>query len=138
MIEFTVNGSPVPKQRPRISGRMAYTPKKTKDYEERVLRAFLSSYNEQMPAYGEEIPVRACIEVVLGIPKSFSKTKRSQAISGELVPINRKGDVDNFAKSVLDALNGYAYADDCQVTTLLIWKRYGEDPHVAVKICEDI
>ena len=137
MISFTVDGTAVPKQRPRISGRRAYTPKRTKDYEERVLNEFRSSYSGFYPAFGKDVPVRICISVIQEIPKSWSKKKRSQAESGEIVPLSRNGDVDNIAKSILDALNTLAYEDDAQVTTLIISKRYGADPYAAVRIEED-
>ena len=137
MIRFTVDGTAVPKQRPRISGRRAYTPKRTKDYEERVLNAFHSSYSGFYPAFGKDIPVRICISVIQEIPKSWSKKKRAQAESGEIVPLSRNGDVDNIAKSILDALNGFAYEDDCQVTTLIVTKQYGARPCAEVRLGED-
>ena len=136
MISFTVDGTAVPKQRPRISGRRAYTPKRTKDYEERVLNAFRSSYSGFYPAFGKDMPVRICIIVIQEIPKSWSKKKRAQAESGEIVPLSRNGDVDNIAKSILDALNGFAYEDDCQVTKLMISKEYGAEPRVIVQLEE--
>lgn len=131
-IHFTVEGAAVPKQRPRISGRRAYTPKRTKDYEERVLNAFRSSYSGFYPAFGKDVPVRICITVSQEIPRSWSKKKRAQAESGEIVPLSRNGDVDNIAKSILDALNGFAYEDDCQVVKLMISKKYGAQPCVKV------
>ena len=137
MIEFTVEGAAVPKQRPRISGRRAYTPKRTKDYEERVLNAFRSSYSGFYPAFGKDVPVRICISVIQEIPRSWPKKKRTQAESGEIVPLSRNGDVDNIAKSILDALNGYAYQDDCQVVRLEISKQYGENPRAEVRIQEE-
>ena len=137
MIEFTVDGTAVPKQRPRISGRQAYTPKRTKDYEERVLNEFRSSYSGFYPAFGKDVPVRICISVIQEIPRSWSKKKRAQAESGEIVPLSRNGDVDNIAKSILDALNGFAYEDDCQVTTLMITKQYGVNPCAEVRLGED-
>ena len=136
MISFTVHGTAVPKQRPRISGRRAYTPKRTKDYEERVLEAFRSSYQGFYPAFGKDMPVRICIIVIQEIPKSWSKKKRAQAESGEIVPLSRNGDIDNIAKSILDALNGFAYEDDCQVTKLMISKEYGAEPRVIVQLEE--
>ena len=136
MISFTVDGTAVPKQRPRISGRRAYTPKRTKDYEERVLEAFRSSYQGFYPAFGKDMPVRICIIVIQEIPKSWSKKKRAQAESGEIVPLSRNGDIDNIAKSILDALNGFAYEDDCQVTKLMISKEYGAEPRVIVQLEE--
>ena len=137
MLQFIIDGAAVPKQRPRISGRQAYTPKRTKDYEGRVRKAFLSSYHGMMPVYPKDVPAKACIEIIQAIPKSWSKTKRTKAENGELVPTSRNGDVDNIAKSILDALNGYVYLDDCQVTTLIIHKKYGVDPRVLVQFDED-
>ena len=137
MISFTVEGTAVPKQRPRISGRRAYTPKRTKDYEERVLNEFRSSYSGFYPAFGKDVPVRICISVIQEIPKSWSKKKHAQAESGEIVPLSRNGDVDNIAKSILDALNGFAYEDDCQVTTLMVTKQYGVNPCAEVRLGED-
>lgn len=137
-IHFTVEGAAVPKQRPRISGRRAYTPKRTKDYEERVLNAFRSSYSGFYPAFGKDVPVSVEIRIGQAIPKSWSKAKRIRAELGEIVPLSRNGDVDNIAKSILDALNGFAYEDDCQVVRLEISKVYAENPRATVRICEEI
>lgn len=137
MIEFKVDGAAVPKQRPRISGHRAYTPKRTKDYEERVLNAFRSSYKGIHPAFGKDVPVRVGIRIVQAVPKSWSKKKRAQAEQGEIVPLGRNGDIDNVAKSILDALNGYAYEDDCQVVRLTVSKEYGADARVEVWLGED-
>ena len=137
MITLVIEGTAVPKQRPRMSGRVAYTPKKTRDYEERVRQAFRSSYRGQVPAFYKGVPVKACIEIVQSIPKSWSNTKTIKAERGEIAPVSRNGDIDNIAKSILDALNTLAYEDDAQVTTLIISKRYGADPYAAVRIEED-
>ena len=137
VINFTVDGAAVPKQRPRISGRRAYTPKRTKDYEERVLQEFRSSYHGFYPAFGKDVPVRICIIVNQAIPKSWSRKKRSEAEQGAIVPLSRNGDIDNIAKSILDALNGFAYEDDCQITTLVITKMYAAEPSAEVWLRED-
>lgn len=137
MISFTADGTAVPKQRPRISGRRAYTPKRTKDYEGRVLQAFRSLYQGFYPAFGKDTPVWVCIHIIQAIPKSWSRKKRTRAEAGEIVPLSRNGDIDNIAKSILDALNGFAYEDDCQVTTLIITKQYGAEPCAKVQLGED-
>ena len=137
MIEFTVNGPAVPKQRPRMGGRRAYTPKKTKDYECRVRQAFSDAYHGDVPVYEADTPVRASIQVIQGVPQSWSKKRREAALVGKLAPTSRNGDLDNIAKSILDALNECVYRDDCQVTTLTISKRYGEEPHVVIRFYED-
>lgn len=137
MINFTVDGAAVPKQRPRISGRQAYTPKRTKDYEGRVLQAFRSSYSGFYPAFGKDTPVCVCIHIIQAIPKSWSKKKRARAEAGEIFPLGRNGDIDNIAKSILDALNGFAYEDDCQVVRLTISKEYGADARAEVWLGRD-
>ena len=48
----------------------------------------------------------------------------------------KKPDVDNLAKIVLDSLNKIAYDDDVQVCRLLVEKRYGETPQVLVRLSE--
>ena len=137
MIQFTVNGPAVPKQRPRMGGRRAYTPKKTKDYECRVRQAFSDAYHGDVPVYEADTPVRASIQVIQGVPQSWSKKKREAALANQLAPTSRNGDLDNIAKSILDALNECVYHDDCQVTTLIISKRYGSQPCAIVKFNED-
>lgn len=137
MISFTVNGPAVPKQRPRMGGRRAYTPKKTKDYECRVRQAFSDAYHGDIPVYAENTPVRAVIRIIQGVPKSWSKKRREAALANQLAPTTRNGDLDNIAKSILDALNECVYADDCQVTTLMITKRYGEQPKAIIRFYED-
>ena len=137
MIRFTVDGTAVPKQRPRISGRTAYTPKKTRDYEERVREAFRSSYHGSMPIYDSGTAVRACIQVIQQIPKSWSNSKHLKAERGLIMPTSHNGDIDNIAKSILDALNGLVYEDDCQITCLVISKQYGADPYAVVSFEED-
>ena len=136
IINFKVDGAAVPKQRPRISGRQAYTPKRTKDYEGRVLTAFRSSYSGFYPAFGKDVPVWVCIHIIQTIPKSWSKKKRARAEAGEIFPLGRNGDIDNIAKSILDALNGFAYEDDCQVVRLTVSKEYGSEPRAIVQIEE--
>ena len=120
-----------------MGGRRAYTPKKTKDYECRVRQSFSDAYHGDIPVYAENTPVRAVIRIIQGVPKSWPKKKREAALANQLAPTSRNGDLDNIAKSILDALNECVYADDCQVTTLIISKRYGSQPCAIVKFNED-
>lgn len=69
------------------------------------------------------------------IPKSTSKSKRQQMLSGILLP-TKKPDIDNIAKCILDALNGVAFHDDTQVVKLCMEKFYAEKPRVEVEIQE--
>lgn len=82
---------------------------------------------------GEALEVR--IAAYYDIPKSTSKSKRQQMLSGILLP-TKKPDIDNIAKCILDALNGVAFHDDTQVVKLCMEKFYAEKPRVEVEIQE--
>ena len=69
------------------------------------------------------------------IPQSKSKKQKEKMITGEIKPIV-KPDVDNVAKSILDALNGIIYLDDKQIIELNIEKIYAETSWTEVKIKE--
>ena len=55
--------------------------------------------------------VRVTVRVKRKAPKSMAKSRESQ-------PDICRPDLDNIIKSVLDALNGVAWRDDCQVVGL--------------------
>ena len=67
--------------------------------------------------------------------KSFSKIKRSKAIDGVLRPAT-KGDADNYAKGILDSLNGLFWHDDGQIVDLHIGKYYSDNPRIEMEIKE--
>ena len=53
------------------------------------------------------------------------------------IPHNKKPDCDNMGKICLDALNGIAYPDDAQISSLYITKRYGKNPMAKILIKEN-
>lgn len=140
MIRFKYMGEPIGKGRPRVTARggkfaHAYTPKKTKDFEDAIRFEFMASNCEKMPVYDKDIPLYAVMTFGFGVPKSYSKKKREACLNGEMFP-TKKPDTDNIIKSVLDALVGAAYADDAQVITIIADKIYAEEPFVEVSIYE--
>ena len=140
IVGFTVDGVPVGKARPKFARRgnfvTAYTPSKTKTYEEQVAlasRIAMQTVNKTIcPS-----PIQVNMEIFVPIPKSWSKIKRTRALNGEEYPTT-KPDVDNVAKGVLDALNGIVFEDDKQVVGLFIVKRYSDRPRVDVRVYEVI
>lgn len=111
---FRVDGKVVGKARPRVTLRggfaRAYTPKKTKEAEERIRAAFLEAGGMKHKG-----AVVVYIEVYRTLPKSTPK----KIVSADDIV---KPDVDNIAKVVLDALDGLAYDDDSQVVGLNVRK----------------
>jgi Holliday junction resolvase RusA-like endonuclease len=103
-----------PKLRARhMKSGHSYTPKQTVSFEAELRWHWQASKHQMIP----KCPTSVTIACYLPKPPS---TKKSV-----LLPIV-KPDLDNCAKSILDALNGFAWADDNQITDLQICKRYGD------------
>lgn len=140
MIEFKYMGEPIGKGRPRVTARggkfaHAYTPKKTKDFEDAIRFEFMASNCEKMPVYDKDTPLYVVLKFGFRVPKSYSKKKREACLNGKIFP-TKKPDTDNIIKAVLDALVGAAYADDSQIITIIADKIYAEEPFVEVAIYE--
>lgn len=140
MIKFTYHGEAVGKGRPRVTARggkfaHAYTPKRTKDFEDAIRFEFMAGNCEQMPVYKREQALKAEVTIGVSIPQSYSKKKQSLCRSRFIVP-NKRPDIDNILKAVFDALNGYAFEDDAQITMLKAEKVYADEPYVEVMIDE--
>lgn len=120
--EFEVIGEVVGKERPRVNmytGRV-YTPNRTKDYEVLIQQYFKIKYPNH-----EILNGRISIEIIayLKIPKSTTKIKTQEMLENKISP-TKKPDVDNIAKSVLDAMNGIVFNDDNQVSKISVEKRF--------------
>jgi Holliday junction resolvase RusA-like endonuclease len=136
---FVVSGEPFGKKRPRarvIAGHASiHNDPANENYELKVINAFRQAYpnltNEL--GFGEDDYLQATITAYYSIPKSMSKKKRLLALDGTIRP-TKKPDVDNIAKSILDALNSVLYKDDSQVVRLVVGKHYADVPRVEVSI----
>lgn len=136
-VTFHLDIEPVPKGRPRFSKVggfvRSYTPKKTSDYETQV-KAIAQSVMSREPL---ETPLAAFLYFRLPIPKSYPKKRIQACLEGLERPI-KKPDLDNLAKSVLDALNGVVYKDDSQLVSLHITKVYDHNPGVDIMVREEL
>jgi len=136
---FRVNGIPQGKARPRFTkGGRAYTPAKTRRYEEAVREAAqLAAQAQGFIKHDKGTPLKASVTAWFPVPASWPKKKRAAALSDALYPAV-KPDADNIAKAVLDALNGIAFHDDKQVVSCTVSKRYtfrdDDTPRVVVHI----
>ena len=121
-VSFVVEGRPVGKERPRFSRRKGrvYTPTKSKAYEIKVGLRGKEAMQRSRSEGGWPLPPFA---VVIDI----------------VWQDDRRPDVDNVAKSVLDGLNGIAWKDDKQVTCCTV-RSAGYDrarPRITVTIASD-
>ena len=130
MISFTVPGPPRGKGRPIISGRRMYSDPKTVAYERLIAAAYRQAAGPGAPMPG---PIKVSICATFPIPKSATKAKRFSMEESYILPTVRP-DLDNIAKAVLDALNGIAFGDDCQIVQLSASKWYGGEPGLEIEI----
>lgn len=132
-IRFEVPGTPVGKARPRVTFRggraMAYTPDRTREYENRVKASYLKKYKPNVLDGALKVDVIAYFEP----PRSTSKRMRAAMLAGD-IPYTKKPDADNIVKSVTDALNSVAYSDDAKIVAIYGFKVYGEYSHTDVVI----
>lgn len=136
MIQFEVPGEPQGKGRARIVkiggfSRMA-TPAATVAYEGLIAHAAAQVMAGAPPLTG---PVWLNVEMHFGVPASWSKKKRDQALEGLIKP-TKKPDSDNVIKAVCDGLNGVAWVDDVQVVAGHWKKVYSDRPRVSVAVME--
>ena len=127
--------NPRGKQRPRFSriSKTVYTPTKTAKYEKQIAKAYTESGGKCIPA---DCYVSVSVSAFFPIPKSYSKKKREDCLERILRP-DKKPDMDNILKVVLDALNDVAYEDDKQVVELIGRKYYTEsDGYLWVSVSE--
>lgn len=129
-VNFRVMGSPMGKQRPRVTKWGAYTPQKTVNYETLVQQIYMTEVCTKLE--GElEMKIRAYFD----IPKSASNKKRLLMASNMIRP-TKKPDSDNILKLIADACNKIAYHDDSQIVSATVEKFYSEVPRVEVEIRE--
>ena len=131
---FEITGEPVAKGRPRFTrfGR-AYTPAKTKLYEERVKMAARMAVMAQR---WEIVPVEYCVALkatfFMGMPKSWSEKKRASMFGR---PCAKSPDLDNLEKGLCDGMNGAGvWVDDRQVARIEAAKFWHTEPAVWVSV----
>jgi len=134
MITFTIPGEARGKGRHRATTRgkfvRMYSDEKTASFEN-LVALFASQAMGGRPLIEGHCDVTMAIHV--GIPASWSKRKQERARVGDLQPTG-KPDIDNVVKAIMDALNGIAWKDDAQVTSLQVVKRYSAAPSTTVTI----
>jgi Holliday junction resolvase RusA-like endonuclease len=107
---------PIAKGRPRFNMKTgnAYTPARTREYEKSIKESYkgpmfedqLLSVKLRFTVDGTELLIEP---LILNPNVEQPKSKLTS-------------DIDNYAKAVLDALNGVAYKDDKQVVSLYLEK----------------
>jgi Holliday junction resolvase RusA-like endonuclease len=147
--EFTIEGKPIPKARPRIANGRAYTPKRTSKYEKLVRArataavlwerdprpAMRAGFRRREPAWPSALECQR-------FTKPPTKSCACDFCSGTFevtlmmfMPDRRHRDIDNVTKSILDGCNGIVWRDDSQVSQVTATKLLDRDqPRVEVHV----
>lgn len=127
---FTVQMEPAAKQRARTirkAGRtITYTPVETREAESKI-----KAEAHAVGLVPVDLPTRAHFYFYVPIPASWSQKKKAAHIGR---PVVTRPDVDNYAKLVLDALNGIAWKDDGQVYYCASEKIYSDEPRIEIVV----
>jgi Holliday junction resolvase RusA-like endonuclease len=134
LLTLIIPGVPVAKGRPKITSRggfaRAYTPAKTRHYED-MIRCEAANMMGDKPPLDE--PIAMVVTAYVVPPKSMPKQRRLDALEGIVKPTTRP-DADNYAKAALDGCNAIIFRDDSLVTDLIVRKRYSERPRLTITI----
>lgn len=137
-IEFVIYGEPMGKQRPKVSIRNgfahAYTPKETLMYENKVAYAYKEIAKDFMFDRNDLISIQITAYFPLNKGDYGKKgLNKSGCTKLERIYCDKKPDLDNAIKSILDGLNGIAYYDDKQVVQISASKKWTvKEPKVYV------
>lgn len=133
-ITLTIPGAPVAKGRPKVTTKgkfaRAYTPPKTRQYENQI-RCIAADRMGDNPPFDEAVAV--CVTAYVKCPKAVKGQKRLDAMDGLTKPLTRP-DLDNYTKAALDGCNAVIFRDDSLVTTLVARKRFSERPRLVITI----
>lgn len=138
--EIEVEGEPRGKGRPKFSRRgkhvHVYTPAETVAAEAEFRDAW-----EAAGAIGLDGPIGVEVALIFERPQAhFLKDGLTLSAAGQRRPLpdNKKPDIDNALKLVLDGLNGAAWKDDVQVTFATVKRLWGNESATVVEAWEAI
>lgn len=129
---------PKPQSRPRFAKRGNFV----KAYEEQDMKSWrnhcqLLIANQYMGQPILEGALRAKLRFYIKPPQYISKVKKNQrALLDEVMPVDKKPDIDNYEKALYDSMSGIVFKDDGQVAMHDVGKFYSLNPRIEVEIEE--
>lgn len=128
--------APKPQSRPRFgrlkSGRtITYEEHDTKSYKENVAYTVKATKRSKIEAG----PIAVVIHFYIYPPGYLLKAKRkAEDLRNERIYCDKKPDIDNYVKAILDASNGILYKDDGQIAVLVTQKIYSLNPRTELEL----
>ena len=126
VVRFTIPGNPVAWKRQRTNGKRRFPAPGQTEARAAIVRAYRDAakgvtFSEVKPA------VDLHVHAVFALPQRPGSRRMGD-------PHIQKPDADNIGKLVKDALNGVAYDDDCQVSTITVVKQWSDRARTTVTL----
>lgn len=131
MISLDLYGIPVPQIRPRFARRGDYV--HTYDPQDSLKKQFQWQIKSQYRDEPLKMPLAMDIVFFMPIPKATSGIKKRQMLVGALHH-DKRPDVDNLQKFILDCLNDIVIKDDSQIADIRARKVYSDKPGTSIRI----
>lgn len=113
-MKLTLNIEPKPQSRPRFARRGNFTT----TYEDKDMKSWR---NHCQLLVANQYMGQNMLEGALGVkarfyikpPQYLSKVKKHhQALLDEVIPVDKKPDIDNYEKALYDSMSGIVFKDD--------------------------
>ena len=79
--------------------------------------------------------LKAKVRFYIQPPQYISKVKKNQqALLDEVIPVDKKPDIDNYEKALYDSMSEIVFKDDGQVAMHNVGKFYSLNPRIEVEI----
>lgn len=135
-MKLVLNIEPKPQSRPRFARRGNFTT----TYEDKSMKAWRNSCqlliaNQYMGQPILEGALRARLRFYIKPPQYLSKVKKyHQALLDEVIPVDKKPDIDNYEKALYDSMSGIVFKDDGQIALHDVGKFYSLNPRIEIEI----
>jgi Holliday junction resolvase RusA-like endonuclease len=131
MTRYTLHLEPKPQSRPRF-GRNG-------TYEDKVMKQWKRNCESQLRLMNPKIIEKGAIFVSMAFyiypPKRIAEVKKKRLeLESEEIYVDKRPDIDNYIKAVLDCSNEILFKDDGQVAALSSQKLYSLNPRIEIEI----
>ncbi len=135
-MKLTLDIPPKPQSRPRFAKRgnfvKAYEDKDMKVWRNRCRSLIAKQYAGKSMLEGA---LKAKVRFYIQPPQYISKVKKNQqALLDEVIPVDKKPDIDNYEKALYDSMSEIVFKDDGQVAMHNVGKFYSLNPRIEVEI----
>ncbi len=137
-MKLVLNIEPKPQSRPRFARRGNFTT----TYEDKDMKSWRNNCrlliaNQYAGKSMLEGALKARLRFYIKPPQYISKVKKNQqALLDEVMPVDKKPDIDNYEKALYDSMSGIVFKDDGQVAMHDVGKFYSLNPRIEVEIEE--